>query len=61
MEKRDLKISFYKAGTGKGARIILPIPWLRKLDITENEKDIELILGEENNQLIIKKRQKKLP
>ena len=56
MEKRDLKISFYKAGTGKGARIILPIPWLRKLDITENEKEIELILGEENNQLIIKKR-----
>ena len=56
MEKRELNISFAKAGNGKNARIIVPIPWLRKLNITEEEKEIDLIFDEENQQLVIKKR-----
>lgn len=56
MEKRELNISFAKAGNGKNARLILPIPWLRKLNITEDEREVELILDEENQQLIVKKR-----
>ena len=56
MEKRDLKISFYKAGNGKSARLVLPVPWLRKLNINDDEREIELILDEEKQQLIIKKK-----
>lgn len=56
MEKRELNISFAKAGNGKNARLILPIPWLRKLNITEDEREVELILDEANQQLIVKKR-----
>ena len=56
MEKRELNISFAKAGNGKNARVVVPIPWLRKLNITEEERQIDLIFDEENQQLIIKKR-----
>ncbi|MFR4478787.1 AbrB/MazE/SpoVT family DNA-binding domain-containing protein [Fusobacterium sp.] len=56
MEKRELNVSFAKAGNGKNARVIIPIPWLRKLNITEEEKEIDLIFDENNQQLIIKKR-----
>ena len=56
MEKRDLNISFQKAGNGKNARLIVPIPWLRELGITPEEKGIDLIFDKENKQLIIKKR-----
>ncbi len=58
MEKRELNISFGKAGTGKSARLIIPIPWLRKLNITEDEREVYLMLDEENQELIIKKRDK---
>lgn len=56
LEKRELNISFNKAGTGKSARLIIPIPWLRKLNITEENREIYLILDEEKEELIIKKR-----
>lgn len=56
MEKRELNISFAKAGNGKNARVVVPIPWLRKLNITEEEREIDLIFDEENQQLVIKKR-----
>ena len=58
MEKRELNISCGKAGTGKSARLIIPIPWLRKLNITEDEREVYLMLDEENQELIIKKRDK---
>lgn len=58
MEKRELNISFGKAGTGKSARLVIPIPWLRKLEITEDEREVYLIFDEEKKQLIIKKREK---
>lgn len=56
MDKRELNVSFAKAGNGKNARVIIPIPWLRKLNITEEEKEIDLIFDEDNQQLIIRKR-----
>lgn len=58
MERRELNISFAKAGTGKSARLVVPIPWLRKLNITEEEREIYLMLDEEKQELIIKKRDK---
>lgn len=56
MEKRDLTISFYKAGNGVGTRLTLPKPWLEKIGITKDERKIELILDEESQQLIIRKK-----
>lgn len=56
MEKRDLNISFYKAGNGKASRINIPMPWLRKLGITEEEKTVELIFDEENQTITLKKK-----
>lgn len=56
MEKRNLNISFYKAGNGKATRVNLPMPWLRKLGITEEQKEVELELDEEKQVIIIKKR-----
>lgn len=56
MEKRDLNISFYKAGNGEATRVSLPKPWLRELGITKEDKAIELIFDKENKQLIIRKK-----
>lgn len=56
MEKRELNISFYKAGNGEATRISLPKPWLRELGITKEDKTVELIYDKENEQLIIRKK-----
>ncbi len=56
MEKRDLKITFHKAGNGKGSKISLPIPWLREIGITEDERDVELILDKDHKSLVIRKK-----
>lgn len=56
MEKRELNISFYKAGNGEATRIFLPKPWLRELGITKEDKTVELIYDKENEQLIIRKK-----
>lgn len=56
MEKRELNISFYKAGNGEATRISLPKPWLRELGITKEEKTVEVIFDKENHQLIIRKK-----
>ena len=57
MEKRDLNISFYKAGNGGiSNRITLPKKWVEKLGITENDRIIELLFDEDNDQLIIRKK-----
>ncbi len=56
MEKRILKISFSKAGTGMGAKLTLPIPVLRKLGITQEEREIELTFDEKKQVLEIRKK-----
>lgn len=56
MEKRDLNVSFYKAGDGTGTRITLPKPWLKQIGVTKEDKGIELYFDEENQQLIIRKK-----
>lgn len=56
MEKRNLKVSFYKAGNGISTRVNVPIVWLRKLGISEENKEIELLFDEEKKCLILKKR-----
>ena len=56
MEKRDLNISFYKAGNGTATRLTVPITWLRKLGVTPEDRTVELFFDEKNNQLILKKK-----
>ena len=57
MEKRNLNISFYKAGNnGISTKMNLPKKWVEKIGVTPNDRNVEVILDEENNQIIIKKR-----
>lgn len=56
MDRRILKVSFSKAGTGMGAKLTLPIPVLRKLGITPEEREVELIFDEEKQVLEIRKK-----
>lgn len=56
MEKRDLNISFYKAGGTLATRLNIPIPWIKKLGINPQEREVEVIFDEENEQLIIRKK-----
>lgn len=55
-ETRNLKISYSKCGTGIGAILRVPIPLLKELGITQEEREIELILDREQEALLIKKR-----
>ena len=57
MEKRDVNISFYKAGNGGiSNRITLPKKWVEKIGITPENRAVEIVLDEENNSIVIKKR-----
>ena len=40
MEKRNGRVTFHKAGTGRGNKITLPMPWLRKMGISEKVREI---------------------
>lgn len=57
MEKRDVNISFYKAGNGGiSNRITLPKKWVEKIGITTENRSVEIILDEKNNSIVIKKK-----
>ena len=57
MEKRDVNISIYKAGNGGTSnRITLPKKWVEKIGITPENRAVEIVLDEENNSIVIKKK-----
>ena len=56
MEKRNLNVSFYKAGNGTGTKITLPKPWLSKMGITKEEREVVLEFDEEKEVIILKKK-----
>lgn len=56
MIERDVKISFIKMGTGKGAKINLSIPLLKSLGIDENNRDVKIIYDKATETITIKKR-----
>ncbi|MDR2879074.1 MAG: AbrB/MazE/SpoVT family DNA-binding domain-containing protein [Fusobacteriales bacterium] len=56
MEKRDGRISFHKSGSGRGAKVTIPIPWLRKMGITEEDREIIFTFDEEEQKVIIEKK-----
>lgn len=56
MEKRNANVSFSKVGNGIGARIILSVPLLKKMGITESEREVEVVYDEEKQTITIQKR-----
>lgn len=56
MEKRETKVSFGKAGNGIGSKITLPMPWLKKMEVSPENRDIEMFFDEEKKQIIIQKK-----
>ncbi len=56
MEKRTLKVSFSKAGNGIGARIPLSVPFLKKLGITQEEREVDIVYDEEKQIITIQKK-----
>ena len=56
MEVRNMKISFGKSGSGSiSPRVSLPLSWLKRVGITPEDREVEIILDEENQTIIIKK------
>lgn len=54
MEKRKLNISFAKAGSGSiTPRLIIPISWIKAMNITEEERTVEVEFDGKN--IIVKK------
>ena len=56
MERRNGRVSFHKSGSGRGAKVTIPIPWLRKMGISEEDREIVFIFDEKNQKLIIEKK-----
>ena len=57
MEKRDLNITFYKAGNGGiSTRINLPKKWVEKLGATIDDKSVEVMFDEEKKAIVISKK-----
>ena len=60
MDKRILKISFNKAGSGSiTKRLTLPSKIVADMGITEKDREIEMIYDETTKEIKIKKCQKK--
>lgn len=55
MEKRTLKVYFGKSGNGTGTTLRLPITLLRKIGVTQENREITLIYDDEKKALIITK------
>lgn len=61
MDKRILKISFNKAGSGSiTKRLTLPSRIIADMGITENDREIELLYDENKKEIIIKKLKKEV-
>ncbi|WP_147465999.1 AbrB/MazE/SpoVT family DNA-binding domain-containing protein [Fusobacterium gonidiaformans] len=58
MEKRKGKLLFHKSGNGKACKINIPMPWMRKMKMNEDEREVEISFDEENKKIIIEKSSK---
>lgn len=58
MEKRDLNISFYKAGNGGiSTKMNLPKKWIEKMGISQEERGVEVIFDEDKKTITIMKKE----
>lgn len=57
MEKRDLKISFGKSGSGSiSPKLSIPKSFLDKIGVTQEQREVELEVNENTQELIIRKK-----
>ncbi|WP_294707238.1 AbrB/MazE/SpoVT family DNA-binding domain-containing protein [uncultured Fusobacterium sp.] len=57
MEKRELKISFGKSGSGSiSPKLSIPKSFLDKIGVNQDEREIELEVNEETQEIIIRKK-----
>lgn len=57
MEKRDLNISFSKSGAGNiTPKLTLPKKWIDKMNITQEERAVEVEFREDTNEIVIRKK-----
>ncbi len=57
MEKRDLNIAFYKSGSGCiSTRITLPKKWIEKMEISLEEREVEVVFNEDTKEITIRKK-----
>lgn len=60
MEERELKVNFNKSGRGSYTpRLTLPITDLRKMGITPEDRQVKYYYNEENDIMIISKKELK--
>lgn len=57
MEERNMKISFGKSGSGSiSPRVSLPLSWLKRVGITPEDREVEIILDDDKEEIIIRKK-----
>ncbi len=57
MEKRFLKVSYSKSGSGSiSPKLSIPKSFLEKLEITQENREIEIELREDTKEIIIRKK-----
>ncbi len=57
MEKRVLKISFFKSGSGSiSPKLNIPKSYLDKLRITQEEREVEVEVREDTQEIVIRKK-----
>lgn len=57
MEKRVLRVSFFKSGSGSiSPKLNIPKSYLEKLNVTQEEREIEVELREDTQEIIIRKK-----
>ena len=56
IEKREGKVLWSKGGSGSDTtRITLPVVWIRKMGITTDLREVEILFDENTNKIIIQK------
>lgn len=57
MEKRILKISFFKSGSGSiSPKLNIPKSFLDKLKINQENREVEIEVNEDTQEIIIRKK-----
>lgn len=57
MEKRVLKVSFFKSGSGSiSPKLNIPKSFLDKIGVTQENREIEITIDEKTSKIIIEKK-----
>ena len=57
MEKRILKVSFFKSGSGSvSPKLNIPKTFLDKIGVNQEEREIEIEVNEDTQEIIIRKK-----